>query len=408
MGKMMKKAGVAAIAVVLAGGLAACSSKGDDDVKDRVNKANQQIQDEEKELFSFRKEDEGAVLTKYNGDDEEVEIPKEYDGLAVVEIENGAFEDCKEITKVTIPDCVTQIDNNAFPRTWTFTVAAYEGTYAEYYALDWGRTFESLGEWGAQASSVSIWNKEGSYCEILTPGKVSKEDWMEGVSFVTENGKSVLRLNNCDVGMIEQHWTGDLTIELADGSKNYVSGTRGMEGIQVHGNLTITGNGDISISGSDLASGREGGAYVGLGVYVVGNLTIQDGVQMFAKGGKSKEQIGEGVYVHGILTVSGSKLEAQAGESSMATSAIRAYKMMDDADLGTSTIVLDKVKVAEGGDVTPVHFVGYYEESGEPFDEQYGVGFSTTGSIIYNQEEEMGFEGASSYVRIEPDAAANQ
>lgn len=401
MGRMMKRAGVVAAAIVLAGGLMACSSKVDD-VKNKVNKSNQQVQNEEQELFGFRKEDNGAVLTMYKGSDEEVEVPKEYDGLAVVRIDGEAFTDSKKIRKITIPDSVTEIDNRAFPEGEPLTIAAEEGTYAEYYAYTRRYTFETLGMRDAQASSVSIWNKEGVYCETFSPGQAVKEDWLKGVSFVQEGGKSVLRLDNCDIGTIEQHWTGDLIIELADGSKNYVTGDRGMDGINVHGNLTITGNGDISISGSDFRTGREGGAYVGYGVCVVGNMTIKDGVQMFAQGGRSKSQVGEGVSVNGVLTVSGSRLEAQAGESGVASPAIRTDAMFGDIDpRGGGRIVLDKVKVAEGGFVTPVHFVGYFEGSDSPYDIQSGESFSTVESVIYS--EDMGFEGASAYVRIEPD-----
>ena len=50
---------------------------------------------------------ENGVLKKYTGKDKDVVIPE-------TRIGNGAFEDCKSLTSVTIPDGVTKIDEYAF------------------------------------------------------------------------------------------------------------------------------------------------------------------------------------------------------------------------------------------------------------------------------------------------------
>ncbi len=50
-----------------------------------------------------------GVLEKYNGSDVKIAIPKN-----VTIIGAGAFEDCKGLTDVEIPDSVTEIDNRAF------------------------------------------------------------------------------------------------------------------------------------------------------------------------------------------------------------------------------------------------------------------------------------------------------
>lgn len=55
----------------------------------------------------------GIEITKYKGNDETVSVPAEIDGEKVVKIRNSAFLKC-EVTSVTIPDGITEIDNCAF------------------------------------------------------------------------------------------------------------------------------------------------------------------------------------------------------------------------------------------------------------------------------------------------------
>lgn len=45
---------------------------------------------------------------------QDIVIPAMYNGLPVTSINSYAFEDCSDLTSVTIPDSVTSIDNYAF------------------------------------------------------------------------------------------------------------------------------------------------------------------------------------------------------------------------------------------------------------------------------------------------------
>ena len=54
------------------------------------------------------------AIERYYGNDKEFVIPSEIDGMPVTEIYGYAFEGCKSLTSVTIPDTVTAIFNEAF------------------------------------------------------------------------------------------------------------------------------------------------------------------------------------------------------------------------------------------------------------------------------------------------------
>ena len=58
----------------------------------------------------------GIEITKYNGTDTNVNIPKQIDGMNVTAIGESAFEENENITSVTIPNTVTDIKDNAFAR----------------------------------------------------------------------------------------------------------------------------------------------------------------------------------------------------------------------------------------------------------------------------------------------------
>lgn len=61
-------------------------------------------------------EDGSAKITYYMGPEEtyEVEIPRELDGHTVTAMASGCFGERWNLTSVTIPDCVTEIEGNPF------------------------------------------------------------------------------------------------------------------------------------------------------------------------------------------------------------------------------------------------------------------------------------------------------
>ena len=65
--------------------------------------------------FQYSVLSDGAVeITDYNGSAEKVDIPAEIDGKSVTSIGRRAFELCRNLTSITIPDSVTEIGDGAF------------------------------------------------------------------------------------------------------------------------------------------------------------------------------------------------------------------------------------------------------------------------------------------------------
>lgn len=68
----------------------------------------------------FKFDESTGTITKYIGNENEVVIPSEINGVTVTSIGDGAFSsssnlsNCNNITQITIPDSVTRIGNNAF------------------------------------------------------------------------------------------------------------------------------------------------------------------------------------------------------------------------------------------------------------------------------------------------------
>ncbi|MEA4815041.1 MAG: leucine-rich repeat domain-containing protein [Oscillospiraceae bacterium] len=85
-------------------------------VTDTPAEPDQSISDE----YQFAVNSDNTItITKYTGEDGDVEIPSEIDGKKVSAIgntfeETGAFQDCTTLTSVIIPDGVTEIQDNAF------------------------------------------------------------------------------------------------------------------------------------------------------------------------------------------------------------------------------------------------------------------------------------------------------
>lgn len=65
-------------------------------------------------LFTYSKTDNGNQITGYLGTEKSVIIPNELDGEPVIGIGDFVFDDCTELTRITIPYSVTSIGDNAF------------------------------------------------------------------------------------------------------------------------------------------------------------------------------------------------------------------------------------------------------------------------------------------------------
>ncbi len=60
-------------------------------------------------------EDDGTVtISGWRGENEEVVVPGEIDGLRVATIGKGAFINCDGLTSIEVPDSVTMIEDYAF------------------------------------------------------------------------------------------------------------------------------------------------------------------------------------------------------------------------------------------------------------------------------------------------------
>lgn len=410
MKKVMKKLGVALVlAALLAGSLTACGKKEDEDaaLKEKLEEANDKVErleeeDKEEKEFVFREEETGAVLTKYNGDSEEVIIPDEYNGLAVVKIEAYTFKDAA-VKVIQIPPTVDKIEYGTLREGSGITIRGYSNTYAENYAYGQGLSFESMGENTFETDLVTIWDKDGVHCTNIYRGQMLDDESLAGVTFKQIDGKSVLVLDNCDIGSIVVEDYAALTIELAEGSDNKITGGRGRDGISTSGNLTIRGNGKLSVFGSDYYSRSEGSnptKGTGSGLSIWGNLTIEENAKVYAKSGNGKgDYLADGVWIsNGNLTVSGgSMLEAVAGETEgYIVPALVVHWSYDESRGGQ--IVLNDVNITGGGAIVPIVYRGTYEDTGESYETVGGSSISGDAEVTW--EDEKGYVGASSHIII--------
>ncbi len=406
--------GVALLLVIaLMGSLSACKGKEKEeaDVKEKLDKANEKVQeleeeDEKDREFVFREEETGAVLTAYNGTAEEVVIPEEYNGLAVVKIDNQVFRNNDTVKVIQIPPTVTGIQPSAIREESGIILRGYSNTFAEYFAMNRGLTFESVGENTFETDSVTIWDKDGAHCTTIYRGQAIEDEKLAGVEFKKVDGKSVLVLNNCDIGSIEVKEFAALTIELASGSENKIAGARGKDGIWSYGNLTIKGDGKLSIFGGDfygIVDGAGTGSYVGGGLLAEGNLNIEENAKVYAKAGNGKKEyyaIGVASY-GGIITVSGNgMLEAVSGdnEGSQSPAILASSFILSDGSARGGEIVLNEVKLTGGGQIVPFVYRGTYEDTGEAYEETGGQSISGAGEVSFI--EEQGYTGASTHIII--------
>ena len=91
------------------------------------------------EVYNYLDEERvflGWAISGYHGNDRDLTIPAEFLGDPVVEIYDSAFMNDTDLTSVTIPTSVTSIGDDAFSGCTALTTIYYEGTRAEWDAVD--------------------------------------------------------------------------------------------------------------------------------------------------------------------------------------------------------------------------------------------------------------------------------
>ena len=87
--------------------------------------------------WNYTINDDGtAEITRYFGSDKDVTIPSELDGKKVTSIGDDAFEDCKSLTSIEIPDSVTNIGEYAFYDCESLTNIDVSSKNANYSSKD--------------------------------------------------------------------------------------------------------------------------------------------------------------------------------------------------------------------------------------------------------------------------------
>ncbi len=112
------------------------------------------------EAYDYELSEEGIFLgweiSGYHGNDRDLTIPAEFLGDPVVEIGDEAFMNDTDLTSVTIPTSVTSIGGFAFKGCTALTTIYYEGTRAEWNAVErWA--------WIGDESAVRIVCTDGVY-----------------------------------------------------------------------------------------------------------------------------------------------------------------------------------------------------------------------------------------------------
>lgn len=86
--------------------------------------------------FTYDISDDGVTITGYTGTDTEISIPKAITGLPVIAIGASAFADCKDVTSVTIPDSVKNINSQAFYNCPSLTAIIVDEGNSDYSSVD--------------------------------------------------------------------------------------------------------------------------------------------------------------------------------------------------------------------------------------------------------------------------------
>jgi hypothetical protein len=133
-----------------------------EDLQNRLDRLSSIQKDPEADtlVFTYRLEENNAIITGYSGGATLLTIPSELDGYPVVGIGDRAFEgseiaaivlpeglvsvgwfafyNCQDLINITLPDSVSTIGYAAFDGSPGVSVVCPSGSYAERYAQSYG------------------------------------------------------------------------------------------------------------------------------------------------------------------------------------------------------------------------------------------------------------------------------
>lgn len=385
---MRKKYIVPLLALALAVAAVGCgktdNGETDKEVKENIEKSKENIEkDESEDGFTYKEVEDGICLTKYNGNGGALVVPDEMGGKSVVQLEDGLFSEV-DVESLEIPDSVRLIAGKITKNNNT-VIKCNRSTAAYEYAYQYGYGLELLGDNETQANEVSVYDKEGALSEEIEIGKKGTTDVTKGISLEEEDGVSVLHLNGSSSGQIVVEDYTTLVIELEEGSVNTITASGGEDGIVCKGNLTIRGKGSLSVTGGDYHSRREGdGASVGCGVYVLGDLTIEDGANVGMQCGNSNYYSTFSLLVDGgnfKVNSASVELKIPEGENPASNAAVMA------GEIGTvpgvyGNIILENCSIKEGGQV-----VEYQYQNKDCMTVTAGRTIGPEGNVCYSYNE---------------------
>ncbi|MEG1823075.1 MAG: S-layer homology domain-containing protein [Clostridiales bacterium] len=84
------------------------------------------------DTYTYRTTENSAIISQYFSEKEEVIIPNTIDSLPVTTIDRGAFNKCKNLIKVTLPNTVKNLPNGLFSK--NTIIYSHKSAYLEDYA----------------------------------------------------------------------------------------------------------------------------------------------------------------------------------------------------------------------------------------------------------------------------------
>jgi len=149
--KSVKKVVISIITVVLIGALAVGA----------VSFVGSIIKHTEGNL-EYQIKSKGIVITGSAQDfPESIFIPESIDGVDVVKIGSYAFEDCESLKRITIPSSVTTIGAYAFKSCDSLVTINFEGTQAEWNAIEKKRGWNNRGSFLFPAEALTVHCTDG-------------------------------------------------------------------------------------------------------------------------------------------------------------------------------------------------------------------------------------------------------